>query len=296
MVADHAFFDLIETIGRASAEGRATPIRVGASMRCDDYGAFGLAFKSATNLLGSFQRVERFGKVVTSIANYTVLLQDRSALMMVRKAPETRLGLTMTNELAVAAGTALCREVRHRAFAPAAIHFTHPAPPDISAYEEHFRCPIHFNAERDGLEISTEHLHAPNRLGDAKISEFFDTHLEKELAARVNDGGLAERVRIHVSQALSEGAPSLAHIASRLGMSGRTLSRRLADRGLSYQALVDEARRRLAERLLEQSEYSLAEVSFLTGFSEQSAFTRAFKRWSGQTPRSFRLQVQTRVH
>ena len=75
-------------------------------------------------------------------------------------------------------------------------------------------------------------------------------------------------------------------------MSGRTLQRRLSEQGLAYQTLVDEARRQLAKRLLQQTNFSLIEVAFMTGFSGQSAFTRAFKRWAGQTPRSYRLQAQ----
>jgi AraC-like DNA-binding protein len=88
---------------------------------------------------------------------------------------------------------------------------------------------------------------------------------------------------------LSEGLPALSEVAQHFGMSGRTLQRRLADGGYSYQGLVDTARRQLAKRLLQETGYSLAEVAFMTGFSEQSAFTRAFKRWAGQTPRSYRL-------
>ncbi|MCB1718365.1 MAG: helix-turn-helix transcriptional regulator, partial [Candidatus Competibacteraceae bacterium] len=76
----------------------------------------------------------------------------------------------------------------------------------------------------------------------------------------------------------------------------RTLQRRLANRGYSYQTLVDESRRQLAERLLQKTDYSLAEVAFMTGFSEQSAFTRAFKRWAGQTPRSFRIDSQAKPY
>ena len=76
-----------------------------------------------------------------------------------------------------------------------------------------------------------------------------------------------------------------------VGRSGRTLQRKLSADGFSYQQLIDDARRTLAERLLQKTEYSLQEIAFLTGFSEQSAFTRAFKRWAGQTPRSFRLSA-----
>lgn len=72
-------------------------------------------------------------------------------------------------------------------------------------------------------------------------------------------------------------------------MSARTLQRRLADEGAVYQELVDEARRELSERLLRTTQYPLVEIAFLTGFAEQSGFTRAFKRWAGETPRSYRL-------
>ena len=262
-------------------------------MRCDDYGAFGLAFKSAVDLWGSFQRVERYGKVVTSIANYTVERGDGSAFMALRPDAETRLGLRMTNELAVAAATSLSREVCTQDFSPVAVFFSHEAPEALSVYESHFHCPVQFGADRDGLEISDELLHAGNRLGDARISEFFDTHLEKELAQYEGDARLDERVRIQITQALSEGVPRISDVAERLGMSSRTLQRRLATHGHVYQDLVDAARRDLAEQLLRRTEFALAEIAFLTGYAEQSTFTRAFKRWHGQTPASFRRALLT---
>ncbi|MEM7606283.1 MAG: helix-turn-helix transcriptional regulator, partial [Myxococcota bacterium] len=108
-----------------------------------------------------------------------------------------------------------------------------------------------------------------------------------------DEQSLEHRVRIEVSQTLADGVPSISDTAKRLGMSSRTLQRRLSASGYTYQQLIDEARRQLAEKLLRQTEYSVQEVAFLTGFSEQSAFTRAFKRWAGQTPRSFRLAAQS---
>ncbi len=74
-------------------------------------------------------------------------------------------------------------------------------------------------------------------------------------------------------------------------MSARTLQRRLADSGVTYQNLVNQARLELAQSLMGETSYSLAEIAFLTGFSEQSAFTRAFKRWVGKTPGAFRSEV-----
>ncbi len=288
MIQDTDFFGLLERVASENDDGRSIAVRVGASMRCDDYGAFGLAFKTAKDLWGSFQRVERYGRVVTSIANYEVVKDNGSAFMAVQRDSATRPGLELTNELAVAAATALCREVCLRDFAPVAVFFSHEGPTDLSAHKEHFRCPIHYGADRDGLEIANDLLYAGNRLGDEGVSEFFDAHLEKELAELIDDSRLDQRVCMQITQALSEGVPTVSDIAARLGMSSRTLQRRLADQGHVYQDLVDETRRSLAVRLLSRDEFSLAEIAFLTGYAEQSTFTRAFKRWHGQTPAKYR--------
>ncbi len=294
MIRDAEFFGLLEFIANDYEDGRSIAIRVGAAMRCDDYGAFGLAFKSAIDLRGSFLRVQRYGKVVTSIANYTVEPGSESTFMALLPDEETRLGLRMTKELAVAAATALSREVCPEDFAPVAVFFSHEKPDDLSAHEAHFRCPVRYGAERDGLEISDSLLRVGNRLGDARISEFFDTHLETELAQFVGNARLDERVRVQVTQALSEGAPRISDVSARLGMSSRTLQRRLAAKGIAYQELVDDARRDLAEQLLRRTDFALAEIAFLTGYAEQSTFTRAFKRWHGQTPASFRRAMPPR--
>ena len=129
MISDADFFGLLERLDAIHPLGRSVPIHMGASMRCDDYGAFGLAFKSAPDLLGSYARVERFGKVVTSIANFRVAQSGSSVFMEVVQARDRRMGLTMTNELAVAAALALSREVGKAEFAPTAIHLMADRPP-----------------------------------------------------------------------------------------------------------------------------------------------------------------------
>jgi AraC-like DNA-binding protein len=149
---------------------------------------------------------------------------------------------------------------------------------------------VYFGADRDALLVSEATLRTPNTLGDPGLSRFFDTHLAAEVRAFSDEMALDRQVREYVSKGLSAGAPALSEVARHLGMSGRTLQRRLAKQGRSYQMLVDESRRRLAQRLLRETDFSLAEVAFMTGYSEQSAFTRAFKRWAGQTPRSFRIE------
>jgi len=291
MIPSEAYYDLCERSIRASALGPALSVHVGASMRCEDYGAFGLAWKSAPDLRKSWARTERYWRVLTSVSMYRVEEEENRTRLILDRAGERRLGLRLSNEQTIVANVQISREVSTVPINPCAVFFKHAAPSDISAHEDYFGCPVVFSAQYDALEVSRAAIEAPNQLGDESISRFFDTHLDAELAALADDGGLDHRVRAQVAQALSGGMPTISEVGAQLGMSGRTLQRRLAERGLTFQGVVDDARRELVERLLARSDYSLMEVAFLTGFSEQSALNRAFKRWSGQTPRSYRLNA-----
>ena len=288
MISDSDFFSLLERIAELGDRGRSVPIYMGASMRCEDYGAFGLAFKSAPNLLGSYARVERFGKVVTLIANFRVEQSKKSIFMEVIQGPDRHLGLEMTNELALAAAMSLSREVSSDVFCPRAVHLMADRPEDDGVYQSHFRCPIHFNADRDALEVTTTAASQANRLSDDGMSRFFEKHLDSQLSQINETSELERRILDQIREALSEAVPTLGGVARRIGMSSRTLQRRLSAEGLAYQDLVTEARKSLSAQLLRRTDYALAEIAFLTGFSDQSTFTRAFKRWHGQTPASYR--------
>jgi len=294
MIEDVDYYGLCERVAREDAHGCSISIRVGASMQCDDYGAFGFAWKTAVNLRGSYSRAVRYGRVLTSVSAYELRSEDGRYYMLLHRDGERRLGLRLSNEQTIVAIVQISREVCSRPFSPEAVYFRHPEPEDVSAHEAYFGCPVRFDADRDALAVSEAMLEVPNRLGDPGVSSFFDAHLEQEVAEVARNQTLQRRVRDRVTRVLTEGVPTVSDVAAALGMSGRTLQRRLADEGYAYQHIVDTARRELAERLLRRSDYSLAEIAFLTGFSEQSAFNRAFKRWAGQTPRSFRLQAVPR--
>src|SRR6185369_10618542 len=101
------------------------------------------------------------------------------------------------------------------------------------------------------------------------------------------------RLREIIRSELNGGDPGLDHMAQKLGMSSRTLQRKLRDHGTTHQDVLDQMRQDLATRYLQQPEMAIGEVAYLLGFSESSAFHRAFKRWTGATPTEFR-KVQNR--
>lgn len=286
----HDYYAFLERVAAADPEATSLPLRVGATMRCDDYGAFGLAWKSAATLRGSYDRAERYALVLSSVSTYEVESTADGAFMHLHRDGERRLGMRLSNENTIASIASISREVSLEPFQPLAVYFKHAAPATTAFHVAYFGCPVYFGTDRDALLVSRATLQTPNTLGDPGISTFFDRHLAEEITKFDDDLPLERQVRDHVAMALSEGIPAVTDVAHHLGMSARTLQRRLAEQGYSYQTLVDEARRQLAKRLLRDTDFSLIEVAFMTGFSGQSAFTRAFKRWAGQTPRSFRLQ------
>ncbi|NDR56811.1 AraC family transcriptional regulator [Aliiruegeria sabulilitoris] len=288
MVKDTAYYGLLERLA-AEIDVTDLPLRAGASMRLDDYGALGLAFKTATTLGGSYRRVTRYARLWTSVVEYSLEPEGGNTWFHLHRAGARRLGLRLSNEATLASATAIAREVSATGtFCPLEVHIQHAAPPTSTLHEAYFGCPVVFGSDRDALLIAADSMASANRLGDRGITRFLEQHLEQELSEVSDNRSVAERTRDVIADALSEGLPRMEEVAGRLGLSGRSLHRRLAEEGLSFKLVTDDTRRDLAQGLLRDQQYSIAEIAYLTGFSEQSAFNRAFKRWTGATPASYR--------
>ncbi len=167
--------------------------------------------------------------------------------------------------------------------------FPGESPDDTTAYEELFGCPVSFGSTAPGLTFALDYDQQPAPLigtGDfAILREEQDSAFENVVP--VSDHFL-RRLR-HISlKLLPDGQLSLARIAAEMDVTPRTFQRRLADHHLKYQDLLDGLREQLAKRYLSRGELSLTQLAQLLGFSEQSAFQRAFKQWTGMTPGHYR--------
>jgi AraC-like DNA-binding protein len=287
MITDEAYYGMLEGIA-SQTDVTALPITVGASMRTDEYGALGLAWKAAPNLLGSFSRVERYARLWTSVVEYELRRTARGTLFILHRAGPRRLGMRLSNEATLASAVSIARQVSPVPVIPIEVMVKHPAPKSLDAHEAYFGCPVRSESAHDALLLSDETLLQPNILGDEGITQFIVSHLDTEMAKIDDDVNLVRRTKDIIARALSEGLPKMADVSKGLGLSVRSFHRRLAEHGASFQTLTEETRRELALGMLQEQRYSLSEIAFLTGFSEQSAFTRAFKRWMGQTPASYR--------
>lgn len=165
--------------------------------------------------------------------------------------------------------------------------FAHGAPRDRDAHAALLGMEASFDAPAHAIVIPSRVLALPIASGGPEaMAAFFARHLEERLRALP-----PETVGARTITALLRGGDAdLATLASRLSMSPRTLQRRLADEGVSLRALAEDARRARASSLLEGGA-SIAETAYTLGYSEPSAFHRAFRRWTGQTPEQFRASL-----
>jgi AraC-like DNA-binding protein len=168
------------------------------------------------------------------------------------------------------------------------IRFQHREPPHVGELRASYGCPVMFEQPETTVEFPPDVAHLPVRRPDPGLRRFLERHASA-LAARLSDETLtAERVRACIIDAFQQGEPSQRVVARELAMSERTLQRRLQEEGTSFATVVDRARRELAEQYLRESPMPVHAIAFLLGYSEPSAFHRAFRRWTGLTPQAFR--------
>lgn len=167
--------------------------------------------------------------------------------------------------------------------------FCHPEPDDLAPYHEAFPCPLHF-ASRDYAVVLPRALRdAPLVQANPPLQQLLRQHAES-LLARLPSASLSARVVGLLGEQLAHGEPDRGEIARKLHLSERTLQRRLAEEGGSYQQLLADTRRQLAEQHLREDRLAAAEIALLLGYSEPSVFFRAFRQWTGLTPGEYRAR------
>jgi AraC-like DNA-binding protein len=169
------------------------------------------------------------------------------------------------------------------------VRLGYPAPPSIEAYDAFFRCPVSFGSgDTDEVAFPRDLLMAPLLTADPALARALSQLRSVDARVETPDP-FVERVRALISQSLDggEGALGADVIGSQLDLSGRSLQRKLKERGMSFSALVDDTRRALAEELLKRDSVLLCDVGYRLGFADVKAFFRAFRRWTGTSPRAF---------
>ncbi len=171
---------------------------------------------------------------------------------------------------------------------PEEVYFEHPKPENSKEHEKAFGAPVFFSQKFNAIVFDPTILETPMPNVDLKLMAITRACLESLHTNTPFNQNLTDKVRNLIRIKLADGYPSLESIADSLYMSTSAIQRNLAWEGLSYTDLVEDVRKSLAEMYFKQRNLSLSEIAYLLGYSELSAFSRAFRRWTGYSPREFR--------
>jgi AraC-like DNA-binding protein len=192
-------------------------------------------------------------------------------------------------EFYIAALVRSCRELTRRHLQPSRVRLTHHRNESSSEFNAFLGVDVEFGADADEIAFPGMIRDLPVVSADPYLHRLLIAYCEEALVRREGSRGtLRQSVENAIAPLLPHGKARLGDIAHRLGTSQRTLARRLAGEGLSFSTLLEELRVDLAMRHIADPTLSVSQIAWLLGYQEVSAFTHAFKRWTGQTPREMR--------
>lgn len=193
--------------------------------------------------------------------------------------------------LSVDASFAMLLELGRRGTAqrisPVAVEYARPGHP-TAMHDQFFDCPIRFGAERDRLVLKSADLDLPFVGYNPEMLSILTPALTAALVDIEMHASLTEHIKGIFKRRLASGRPDIADVAKELGLSERTLQRRISDEGTTFRALLDDARQELGKALLMDMEVTVEEVAFLLGFDDASSFYRSFKSWEKMSPSRWR--------
>ena len=258
--------------------------RVGMEFHVTNYHAVGYAWLGSATIREALERFVRYQKLISTAVDLALESQDHSLDLAIR-------GTELAREAVDAASCAtvqVCRDVFGEHFAPIAVHMMRETPPCAADVRRFFGCEVHYGAADNLIRFSTAAVDERLPRSNPALVQASEG-VARDYIARMNNNDVVTKARVLLIGQLPDGEPSRKRLAEALHMSQRTLARRLSEQDYTFTSLVDEIRDNLARDYLRQSRFSITDVAFLLGFSDQSNFARAFKRWTGQSPTEFRL-------
>lgn len=180
-----------------------------------------------------------------------------------------------------------CRHLAEGRFLPLGVNLRRPPPAKPADFSRLFRCDVNFCCPSNQILIARKDMEAPLPTRNAELALLND-RLIQEYLTRLDRDDIVNQVYVKLMQILGREAPDQQRLARALNLSQRNLQRRLQLAGTSYQEILDQLRRELALKYLQQSHLSINAISYHLGFSKVGSFTRAFRSWTSQSPSEYR--------
>jgi AraC-like DNA-binding protein len=260
-----------------------------------NFNALGYALMASQDLAQMYTRLARYAHIVTDAADIRFtedaqggrlsLTGDAALLGTVDDA--TRWSIFDYAMLTIVRGS---RMLFGREFMPLELRLQRQRPREHARLERVLRCTPIYGCDDNALIVDTATLHRPLSYANLEVVKASESEMDR-YSAHLAERDLRVQLAALLKELLPSGEPRQEDVATHLGVTLRTLQRRLSELQTCYRDVLNDTRRELAEHYLGSARYSVGEIAFLLGFSEVSAFTRAFRRWTGHAPSTWRNQA-----
>jgi len=278
-------------IAVAATGDPAFGIKVASHIKQTTFHALSYGLSASSTLKEAFERVQRYCRVASDAIEYEFWRSGAEYHFVIEPADDVT---DESVDALVAAYLRMCRSLIGHDYSPLRIEFRRERPAEIEDFESLLRAPLQFGAARTCLVFDAESIERALDGGNPELARQHDA-IAAQYLAQIERDNIQGRVRDALTQRLAQGEPSQEDVAELLNMSARTLQRKLGDGGTTYKEILDETRRVLALAYLSTPRHTVSEVTYLLGFSAGSSFTRAFRRWTGQSPSDWRARLQPAV-
>lgn len=268
-------------------------LALGASMQISQLGLLGYALQSCATLGDALTHLQHYERLVNDInrLHWESTPAEAGAQVVLAWGTERGRPGALVDECAVATLCTATRQISGRPdLNPLGVDFINPAPADIAPYEAFFGCPVRFAQPRTRVCFPGYWLDLPLQRPDPVLADLLAAQVDSLLDRLPAEADIVQQTRRALARRLRQQSASLDSVAADLCLSPRTLHRRLEAAGVNFRSLWEDTRRHLAEEYLRDQRLSLSDVATLLGFSEQSAFTRAFRRWHALGPKAWRAR------
>jgi AraC-like DNA-binding protein len=286
LVSTEEFFALYRGIAESSSDP-GFGLKLGTEERVERYDPIKLAALSARSFRDAVERLSRYKQLTCPEEIRIVKKGNESAVQFVwLLAHEEEPALLVDVCFAWIVG--IGHRGTGRALNPKRVELQRP-PAHRGMYESHFRCPLKFKSNQNALVFSNADMELPFVTYNSDLLAIVAPQLEAELAQQLAEKTFTEQAKGILKQLLAGQRPGIQDLARELHVSTRTLQRRLTEQGISFQRLLEEARRELAHHYLLHSSRELNETAYLLGYEDANSFFRAFHQWEGTSPGQWRI-------
>jgi len=264
-------------------------LHVAEKVRPAVFDALGYVFRSSRTLGDGLRRLAVYHRFVADVLTLRIETAGDHARLTVESSDPDHLTRTVSEFLLATLTRGARVETGRADLDPVAVEFTFAEPEDVSEHRRFFRAPLQFAQPFNALVLHASDLDRPLVHAEPELREVLERRVREVIARLPAIDTIAAQARAALGEELKGGKPTAAEVGRRLGLSERSLHRRLSEEGTSFRALLHELRRTLSERYIREG-ISINETAFLLGYSEASAFHRGFRKWTGRTPASYRRE------